>query len=117
LPGPRREIASLCDAALRGRKVTLRYDPHELSSVLVFVDGVRTQRALPQPIGRTAAAAPPRRLEPASRRAGPTRRKALVLDRPGQPARLADEHDEHWGDSAYVIAMAWRWDGRQDASQ
>jgi putative transposase len=49
----------LCDAALRGRKVTLRYDPRELSSVLVFVDGVRTQRALPQPIGKTGDVAPP----------------------------------------------------------
>jgi transposase InsO family protein len=50
----------LCDAALRGRKVTLRYDPRELSSVLVFVDGVRAQRALPQPIGKTGdIAAPP----------------------------------------------------------
>jgi transposase InsO family protein len=51
----------LCDAALRGRKVTVRYDPRELSSVLVFVDGVRTQRALPQPFGPTgdATTAPP----------------------------------------------------------
>jgi transposase InsO family protein len=49
----------LCDATLRGRKVTLRYDPRDLSSVLVFVEGVRTQRALPQPIGRTGDAAPP----------------------------------------------------------
>jgi hypothetical protein len=56
---PSKDTASLCDAALRGRKVTLRYDPRELSSVLVFVDGVRTQRALPQPIGRTAADARP----------------------------------------------------------
>jgi transposase InsO family protein len=49
----------LCDAALRNRKVTLRYDPRDLSSVLVFVDGVRTQRALPQPIGRSGDTAPP----------------------------------------------------------
>jgi len=49
----------LCDAALRGRKVTVRYDPRELSSVLVFVDGVRTQRALPQPIGHSGTTAPP----------------------------------------------------------
>jgi len=49
----------LCDAALRGRKVTLRYDPRDLSSVLVFVDGVRTQRALPQPIGRSGDTTPP----------------------------------------------------------
>lgn len=56
----------LCDSSLRGRKVTVRYDPRELSSVLVFVDGERTQRAMPQPIGhvhddspRTSVAAPP----------------------------------------------------------
>lgn len=49
----------LCDAALRGRKVILRYDPRDLSSVLVFVDGVRMPRALPQPIGRSGDAAPP----------------------------------------------------------
>jgi putative transposase len=49
----------LCDATLRGRKVTLRYDPRDLSSVLVFVEGVRTQRALPQPIGRSDDAATP----------------------------------------------------------
>ncbi len=49
----------LCDATLRGRKVTLRYDPRDLSSVLVFVEGVRTQRALPQPIGRSGDDATP----------------------------------------------------------
>ena len=42
----------LCDSALRGRKVVVRYDPLDLSSVLVFVDGQRTQRAMPQPNGR-----------------------------------------------------------------
>jgi hypothetical protein len=47
----------LCQSALRGRKVTVRYDPRELSSVLVFVDGVRTQRTLPPPIGKTSDAA------------------------------------------------------------
>jgi hypothetical protein len=43
----------LCDATLRDRKVTVRYDPRDLSSVRVFVDGVFRQRALPQPIGKT----------------------------------------------------------------
>jgi hypothetical protein len=37
-----------------GRTVTLRYDPRDLSSVLVFVDGARMQRAAPQPHGRAA---------------------------------------------------------------
>jgi putative transposase len=49
----------LCDAKLRNRKVTVRYDPQDLSSVLVFVDRVRMQRAFPQPIGRTHDAASP----------------------------------------------------------
>jgi len=44
----------LCDAALRGRKVKVRYDPRDLSSVLVFVGDQRAQRATPQPIGRVA---------------------------------------------------------------
>lgn len=42
----------LCDAALRGRKVTVRYDPRDLSSVLILIDDKRAQRAFPQPIGR-----------------------------------------------------------------
>lgn len=27
-----------------------------------------------------------------------------------------DADDEHWGESAYVVAMAWHWDGRTDAA-
>lgn len=52
----------LCDATLRGREVTVRYDPGDLSSVLVFVDGNRFGRAMPQPIGRVddPRAAPPK---------------------------------------------------------
>ena len=42
----------LCDSALRGRNVTVRYDPRDLTSVLILVDDKRTQRAFPQPIGR-----------------------------------------------------------------
>lgn len=49
----------LCDATLRDRKVTVRYDPRDLSSVRVFVDGVFRQRALPQPIGKTGEDATP----------------------------------------------------------
>jgi hypothetical protein len=41
----------LCDASLRGRKVLVRYDPLDLSSVLIFVQDQRFGRALPQPIG------------------------------------------------------------------
>lgn len=49
----------LCDASLRGRKITVRYDPLDLSSVLVFVDGVRRGRAFPQPVGRLSDPPPP----------------------------------------------------------
>jgi transposase InsO family protein len=49
----------LCDAALRGRKVTVRYDPRDLSSVVTFVEGKRVGRAMPQPIGRVATDSPP----------------------------------------------------------
>ena len=47
------------------------------------------------------------------------------LDRSGKPyywmgiGDIADEvdpHDEHWGESAYVIAMAWHHGGRSDAA-
>ena len=41
----------LCDASLRGRKVTVRYDPLDFSSVLLFVDEERFGRAFPQPTG------------------------------------------------------------------
>lgn len=51
----------LCDASLRGREVTVRYDPRDLSSVLIFVDKVRVGRALPQPIGRITDPPPPER--------------------------------------------------------
>jgi len=38
----------VCDSALRGRKVQVRFDPADLSSVLIFADGRRIQKALPQ---------------------------------------------------------------------
>ena len=49
----------LCDASLRGRKVTVRYDPLDLSSVLLYLDGQRLGRALPQPIGPVDDPPPP----------------------------------------------------------
>lgn len=52
------------DTALRRRKVSVLYDPHDLSSVLVFFDGRRIQRATPQvsgeaPVVHTPAPKPP----------------------------------------------------------
>jgi transposase InsO family protein len=37
-----------CDSFLRGRTVEVRYDPNDLSEVIVFFDGRRIQKALPQ---------------------------------------------------------------------
>ena len=58
----------LCDSTLRDRKVTVRYDPRDLSSVVIVVDDKRSQRAFPQPVGRQAprspAAAAPARAVP-----------------------------------------------------
>lgn len=38
----------LCEPFLRGQKVKVRYDPNDLSSVLIIVDGKRMGRAMPQ---------------------------------------------------------------------
>jgi len=38
----------LCDSYLRGRTVQVRYDPNDLSSIIVFLEGKRVQKALPQ---------------------------------------------------------------------
>ncbi|HUQ05066.1 MAG TPA: hypothetical protein VM261_21335 [Kofleriaceae bacterium] len=27
-----------------------------------------------------------------------------------------DDYEEHWGESAYIVAMAWHWSGRSDAA-
>ncbi|MGH8696729.1 MAG: Mu transposase C-terminal domain-containing protein, partial [Burkholderiales bacterium] len=55
------DVRFVVDTALRGRRVDVLYDAHDLSSVLVFYDGRRIQRATPQvpgehPIGRAAPA-------------------------------------------------------------
>lgn len=48
----------LCDSALRGERVQVRYDPMDLSRVLILVEGRKVQTAFPQPLG-----APPEREE------------------------------------------------------
>ncbi len=50
-------VRFVVDTALRGRRVDVLYDAHDLASVLVFYDGRRIQRASPQvpgehPVGR-----------------------------------------------------------------
>jgi len=54
----------VCDASLRGRKVQVRYDPADLSSVLIFQDGKRLQKALPQVPGETPLPHPSPEPEP-----------------------------------------------------
>lgn len=39
-----------CDASLRGQKVQVRYDPNDMSAVLIFRDGKRLQKAFPQKV-------------------------------------------------------------------
>jgi len=34
----------------------------------------------------------------------------------GTAADVVDDYDEHWGESAYVVAMAWHWSGRTDTA-
>jgi transposase InsO family protein len=75
----------LCDGALRGRKVSVRYDPRDLAGVVIVVDDQRVGRALPQPIGRVAEATPP----PAAP-AGP-KTDYLALLRADYDKRLVEE--------------------------
>jgi putative transposase len=52
-------IAFVVDSSLRGRRVQVLYDPHDLGSVVVYFDGRRIQRALPQKRGEPPMDAPP----------------------------------------------------------
>ncbi len=58
-------VAFVVDPALRRRRVDVLYDPHDLASVLVYFDGRRIQRALPQRPGETPVSAPPSAPRPA----------------------------------------------------
>jgi putative transposase len=51
-------VRFVVDTALRKRRVQVLYDPNDLSSVLVFYDGRRIQRATPQIAGEHPVAAP-----------------------------------------------------------
>jgi transposase InsO family protein len=50
----------LCESFLRGERVEVRFDPRDLSSVLIFQEGKRIQRAPPQPVNAHPEAAPRR---------------------------------------------------------
>jgi len=61
------EVCGVCfvvDTSLRKRRVQVLYDPSDLSSVLVFYDGRRIQRASPQIAGEPPVAAPEKRQPP-----------------------------------------------------
>ncbi len=51
-------VRFVVDTSLRKRRVQVLYDPSDLSSVLVFFDGRRIQRASPQLAGEPPVAAP-----------------------------------------------------------
>jgi len=50
----------LCESFLRGQKVQVRYDPVEFDSVLIFYEGKKVHRALPQPLNATPEPHPDR---------------------------------------------------------
>jgi hypothetical protein len=55
------EVGAVCfvvDPPLRKRRVDVLYDPHDLSSVLIYFDGRRIQRAQPQRPGEPPVTAP-----------------------------------------------------------
>ncbi len=82
----------LCDASLRGRKVIVRYDPLDLSSVLVYLDDQRIGRALPQPLGKQN--------EPPAPAAAPQGPPTDYL------ALLRDDYDQRLLDKARPLAYA-----------
>lgn len=51
-------VRFVVDTSLRKRSVQVLYDPSDLSTVLIFYDGRRIQRALPQVAGEAPVAAP-----------------------------------------------------------
>jgi putative transposase len=59
-------VRFVVDSSLRKRRVQVLFDPHDLSSVLVYFDGRRIQRALPQVAGETPVQAGPQAPPPPS---------------------------------------------------
>jgi putative transposase len=51
-------VRFVVDTSLRRRRVDVLFDPHDLSSVLVYFDGRRIQRAVPQIAGETPVETP-----------------------------------------------------------
>lgn len=42
-----------CDSTLRGQRVQVRYDPNDMTSVIIFRDGNRLQKVFPQKVNET----------------------------------------------------------------
>lgn len=59
------DVRFVVDTALRRRWVDVLYDPHDLSSVLIYFQGKRIQRATPQVPGEHPVAAPTKGPAPA----------------------------------------------------
>jgi putative transposase len=57
-------VRFVVDTALRSRRVDVLYDPYDLSSVLVYFDRRRIERAVPQIAGETPVEAPPQAPRP-----------------------------------------------------
>ena len=82
----------LCESFLRGQKVTVRYDPNDFSSVLIFHHGKRVQRAFPQPLGGVPEPHPE-----------PTQRAAASVD---YLALLREDFDKQLIEHARPLAYA-----------
>jgi hypothetical protein len=82
----------LCESFLRGQKVTVRYDPNDFSSVLIFHHGRRVQRAFPQPLGGVPEPHPE-----------PTQRAAASVD---YLALLREDFDRQLIEHARPLAYA-----------
>jgi len=48
----------LCDSFLKGERVRVRFDPRDLTSVLIFLEGERVMRAFPQVVNAPPESAP-----------------------------------------------------------
>ena len=89
-------IRFLCDSSLRDRVVTVRYDPSDLSEVLIIVDGKRFGRAKPQPIGR----------QPETETAPATAPEGAALPRSDYLALIRADYDRRLLDHIRPVAYA-----------
>lgn len=86
----------LCESFLRDQKVQVRYDPADFTSVLIFRNGERVQRALPRPINATPEPHP----DPGPQPAAKARQSVDYL------ALLRDDFDRKLLEQARPLAYA-----------